>query len=70
MANSLYENMLALVDVGGIKKIEEGSHRPFNLTHVIFKMVMEIDSCEQIHIIGRPQHTGPIFIGWKQPREI
>ncbi|CAJ2669285.1 unnamed protein product [Trifolium pratense] len=48
---------------------EEGFRRPSNPTHVIFKMVTEIDRCKQAHVNGRPQQKDTIFIGWKQPQE-
>ncbi|GAU23111.1 hypothetical protein TSUD_305580 [Trifolium subterraneum] len=48
---------------------EEGFRHPNNPTHVILKMSMEIDRCEQTHLDGWNLQNETIFIGWKQPRE-
>jgi len=32
-------------------------------------MAMDIDNCKQTHVIGSPQLTDTIFIGWKRPQE-
>ncbi|GAU44619.1 hypothetical protein TSUD_378970 [Trifolium subterraneum] len=48
---------------------EDDFRRPNNPTHVILKMAMKIDRCEQTHLNGWPRQKDTVFIGWKQPRE-
>jgi hypothetical protein len=52
------------------KNIFEEDFRRFNNpTHLILKMYMEIDKCEQTHLDGWTRQNDTIFISWKQPLE-
>ncbi|MCI74387.1 hypothetical protein A2U01_0095651, partial [Trifolium medium] len=68
MADYFHGSVLTLMDVEK-QEYQDDFRRPNKPAHVIIKMAMKIDRCEQTHLNGWPRPNDTVFIGWKQPRE-